>query len=118
MNEGTAIDMAKEKMKELKVEDYILRYRHLRLDAKEKREIKAENQIYVLTYPLYNLKLQSKLGIYDLADDGLNELQHVHTGVLKLENQSNIRLDVKFIQAIPLNKRKKIATKNIEDGGI
>ena len=104
MNEGTAVEMAKEKMKEMCVEHYILRYRHLRLDAKEKREIKAENQIYVLTYPLYSLTLISKMGIYDLADDGLNELQHVHTGQLTLQNQSGVRLDVKFIQAIPINK--------------
>ncbi len=103
MNEGTAIEIAKCKMKELSVENYILRYRHLRLDANEKREIKAENHIYILTYPFYNLRIKSKAGIYDLADDGLNELQHVHRGLLQLENQSNVRLDVKFIQAIPMN---------------
>ena len=114
MNEGTAIEMAREKMKELRVKDYILRYRHIRLDGKEKRVIKAENEIYVLTYPFYNLKLQSKAGIYDLADDGLNELQHVHRGILELENQSNVRLDVKFVQAIPLHEENKEEQENKE----
>lgn len=104
MNEGTAIEMAKEKMKEQCVEEFILRYRHFRLDANEKRVVRAENQVFVLTYPFYNLKLKSKSGLYDLADDGLNELQHVHTGIIELENQSSVRLDVKFIQAIPIHK--------------
>ena len=46
MNEGTAIEIAEGKMRELGVgEDYILRYRHLRLDPKEKRKLKGENHL-------------------------------------------------------------------------
>lgn len=105
MNEGTAITIAEHKMKELGVgENYILRYRHFRLDPNEVREIKGENHLYILTYPFYNIKVSSKAGVYDLEDDGINELQHVHRGIIKIENKSNVRLDVKFIQAIPMNE--------------
>lgn len=103
MNEGTAINIAEHKMKELGVgENYILRYRHFRLDPLEEREIKGENHIYILTYPFFNIKVSSKAGVYDLEDDGINELQHVHRGIIRIKNKSNVRLDVKFIQVIPI----------------
>lgn len=103
MEEGTAMKIAEHKMKELGVgENYILRYRHLRLDPNEVREIKGENHLYIMTYPFFNITVSSKAGVYDLEDDGINELQHVHRGIIKLENKSSGRLDVKFIQVIPI----------------
>ena len=106
MEEGTGIAIAKNKMKELGIAecDYILRYRHFRLDPNEKREIKGDNHYFILIYPYFNVKLESKMGIYDMEDDGVNELQHLHSGLIKIENQSRIRLDVKFIQVIPVEK--------------
>lgn len=106
MNEGTAIEIAKGKMKELGIgDDYIIRYRHLRLDPKEERIIKGGNELFIFIYPYYNITIESKLGIYDLEDEGLNELQHVHRGTVIITNKSNIRLDAKFIQVIPLEKQ-------------
>ncbi|NOQ75641.1 MAG: hypothetical protein GQ574_26775 [Crocinitomix sp.] len=108
MNEGTAITIAEHKMKELGVGDnYILRYRHFRLDPNEVREIKGENHLYILTYPFNDIKISSKAGVYDLKDDGINELQYVHRGVIRIENKSGVRLDAKFIQAIPLVEERE-----------
>ena len=108
MNEGTAIDIAKGKMKELGVgDDYIIRYRHLRLDPHEKIEIKAYNEYYILTAPHYRIKITSKTGIYDMRDNGLNEMQHMHSGSIQLQNQASWRLNIRFIQVIPLEKIKK-----------
>jgi len=106
VNEGTAIEVAKSKMKELGVgENYIIRYRHLRLDSQEKRRIKGENHLYILIQPTYWIKVKSKAGIYNMSDNGINELQHIHRGLIEVENPSRRRLDAKFIQVIPLQKK-------------
>ncbi|MCH2216323.1 MAG: hypothetical protein MK086_14245 [Flavobacteriales bacterium] len=96
-------------MKELGLaeEDYIIRYRHFRLDPEEKREIKGDNHYYFFIYPYYNIRVESKTGLYDMDDDGVNEMQHYHTGLIKLENQSKNRMDAKFIQIVPLEMRRK-----------
>jgi len=103
VNEGTAIEFARCKMRELGVDDnYIIRYRHFRLDPNEILEIKGENHLYVFIRPLNNVKVKSKAGIYDMKDDGINELQHVHNGIITVENQTKDRQNCKFIQIIPL----------------
>lgn len=101
MDEGTALKFGAIKMCEQGVKKYISRYRHLRINPYESVEINAGNDIYIIIYPYYNVRVESKAGIYDTRDNGLNEMQHIHRGVIKVENQSKIRLDVKFIQFIP-----------------
>ncbi len=102
MNEGTAIIIAEHKMRELGVGDnYLIRFRHFRLDPKEVLEIRGENHLYILTYPFYNIRVSSKTGIYDLADNGINEMQHIHRGIIRVENPTGSRIDAKFIQVIP-----------------
>ena len=103
MNEGTAIEIAESKMRELGVgEDYILRYRHLRLDPKEKRKLRGENHLYILISPEHEIKVASKAGIYDLSDTGINEIQYIHRGLILVENLVKMRVDVRFIQVIPV----------------
>ena len=107
MNEGTAIEIAERKMSEMGVGDnYILRYRHLRLDPLEKQKIKAENHLYILIRPSKSIKVASKAGIYDMIDSGINELQYTHRGLILIENLVKARVDVKFIQVIPKQKLK------------
>lgn len=108
MTEGTAIEIARCKMHELGVgNNYIIRYRHLRLDPNEKRTLKAENHIYFLLHSPDFLKVESKAGIYNMLDVAVNEQQHVHTGIIKIENQSAVIEDAKFIQVIPIQIRKQ-----------
>ncbi|MBL4862070.1 MAG: hypothetical protein JKY09_03515 [Crocinitomicaceae bacterium] len=108
MNEGTAIEIAKQKMRELGIceNDYIFRYRHLRIDPLEKRILKGENNLFILISPSYYVKITSKAGEYNMLDTGINEMQHVHRGLITVENLSEKQLDVRFIQIIPLEKRK------------
>lgn len=101
MDEGTAIKFGEIKMREQAIENYLMVYRHLRVDRLETLEINAGNDIYILTYPYYNVRVESKAGIYDTKDEGLNEMQHIHRGIITIQNQSTIILDVKFIQIIP-----------------
>ncbi|MBL4704293.1 MAG: hypothetical protein JKY54_07215 [Flavobacteriales bacterium] len=111
MNEGTAIEFARRKMYELGIgERYIIRYRHFRLDPSEQIEVKAENHLFVFIYPYQNIKVSSKAGIYDSNDLAINEMQHVHRGLIQIENQSKTRLGAKFIQVIPLIKTNESKT--------
>jgi hypothetical protein len=107
MEEGTAIAVAKGKMKEIGIGDeFILRYRHFRLDPQETRVVKADNQYFILIYPYFNVKVKSKRGLYDMDDDGINELSHLHSGSIEITNQTNVRMDAKFLQVIPLENIK------------
>lgn len=108
MNEGTAIEIARCKMKELGIgKRYVLRYRHFRLDANESTTIKGENNLYILIEPSDLLRVSSKAGIYNMSDAGANELQHVHRGLIKVFNSASVRLDARFLQVIPLHKKTK-----------
>lgn len=112
MNEGTAIELARRKMKEMGVgKKYILRYRHFRLSPSEKITIRGENHLFILIDPPYRIKVKSKAGIYNMVDQGINELQHIHRGLIVVENPISRTLDTRFIQVIPLHKRKE-ETKN------
>lgn len=107
MEEGTAIAVAKGKMKEIGIGDeYILRYRHFRLDAEETRTVKADNQYFILINSESQVKVKSKRGLYDMEDDGINELSHLHSGKIEITNQTNLRTDAKFLQVIPLESKK------------
>ncbi len=104
MEEGTAILIAKCKMQELGIEDYLLRYRHLKLDDNETLEIRSEHHLYILVTPKHFIKVESKTGIYDTQDEGLNELQYVHRGIIKVINRYPRQIDVRFLQVIPKRK--------------
>ena len=106
MNEGTAIEIAEQKMKELGIgKDYIIRYRHLMLDPQQKKEIKGENHLYILIQPNSGIMVASKAGIFNMGDTGINEQQYIHRGLILIESFLKSRIDVKFIQVIPLQKK-------------
>lgn len=110
MTEGAAIEIIKCQMLELGVgENYILRYRHLKLAPSEKRILKGENNLYVIIDFPTRLKVESKAGIFDMADKQINEQQHIHRGVITVLNQIADYTDAKFIQVIPkLKNNQKI----------
>lgn len=106
MTEGVAIEILRYQMCELGVDDYIIRYRHLRMKANETRIIKGENSLFVFIDPQANIKVESKAGIYDMREAFINEQQHLHRGIITVTNQSVVQNDARFIQAIPRQKRK------------
>lgn len=102
MTEGTAIELAKYKMKELGVgKKYLLRYRHLQLDAGAVREFRSEQDLYILIDGVESIKVESKAGVYDLLDQRVNEQQHIHSGLIRVQNTGNSTGTVRFIQVIP-----------------
>lgn len=103
MTEGLAIEIAKQKMLEFGIyENYLLRYRHFKVRTSEEITIKADNDLMLLITPDENIRVMSKSGIYNIQDNNLNEMQYVHSGTLKVKNQSStLTIQVKFLQVIP-----------------
>lgn len=105
MNEITAIEIAKSKMKEQNVKDYVLRFRHLRLDSQEVREISAENELFIMLERMPFFRVKSKAGIFDLQDTALREIQHVHTGKITITNTIAQSMIMMFLHVIPKQKK-------------
>jgi hypothetical protein len=104
MTEGTAIELAKQKMKESGEENYILRFRHFQLPPISKVELNAYNELLILIRPEPYVKMYSKTGIYNSQDTKINEMQYLHQGATIIINQDyKNHLQVKVLQVIPKN---------------
>lgn len=101
MYDTIAIAIAKSKMDELNVENYILRHRHIRLDGSEERILDAQNEWFIIITQTSFVTVKSKVGIYDLQDTALREIQHLHTGKITLNNSYHQSTTVVFLQLIP-----------------
>ncbi len=109
MTEGLAIEIAQEIMRDmgLKRKQYMLRYRHLRLQADEKRVLKGENHLFILIRGAYGVQLKSKAGVYEITDTEITEMQHVHRGLTWITSTLSRNSDVYLLQVIPKIKNKK-----------
>lgn len=107
MTEALAIEIAKSKIRELDVKEFVLRYRHIRLDGDQRRTLSADNEFYIIVARMPLLIVTSKAGVYDLQDESLRELQHVHTGKITLINTVAQSMEVKFLQVIPKVDKKQ-----------
>ncbi|GAB5417613.1 MAG: hypothetical protein Crog4KO_25980 [Crocinitomicaceae bacterium] len=108
MTEGLALDIAQEIMRDMgfKRKNYMLRYRHLRIDEGTKLVLKGENHLFILTSIPHGLKVQSKAGVFEFDDTTITEMQHVHRGLTWINNTSTRTLDAKLLQVIPKHKKK------------
>ena len=105
MTSDLALEYISKRMEEMgHGKNYLIRFRHLIFRAQEKRELTAYNQIYVLIEPTVNVRIESDVGLYDQNEDHANELQYEHRGAIKITNLSPLLNNVRFIQAIPINK--------------
>lgn len=84
--------------------DYLLKARHLVLQAGEQREIDAVNQFFILVDEVNEVNITSEFGIYDLFQLQTNELQYEHQGNMIIKNYSQEVKHIRLIQAIPLSK--------------
>ena len=78
MNEGTAIDFAEKRMKELGIENYLVRYRHLQIAPLSQITLDGENHLYLLVQPNIYTRVKSKAGIYNVRNNAINEMQYIH----------------------------------------
>ena len=107
MNTQFVLDFIPRRMKELGYSrNYITRWRHLQIDAGTTLKIDAENEYYYLIEPSSTIKVESKFGLYNLNDTGINEMQYEHRGKIQIENLSKTPQFVLFIQVIPQHHLK------------
>lgn len=109
MTEGLAIEVAKQKMLELGAhENYLIRFRHFQLAPMSEIKLNGYNELLILIRPQSHVIVQSKAGIYNEQDTGINEMQYVHRGLVKISNQQKADyLHVKVLQVIPKLKETK-----------
>lgn len=82
---------------------YLIRFRHMLLQIGEVRELTAYNQVFLLIDPVVALRIESDVGLFDLNEDHVNEMQYEHRGRIKITNLSLSPTNARFIQAIPIN---------------
>ena len=82
---------------------YMIRFRHLRLEADEERRLDGHNQLFILIEPPDDITVESDAGYFDLSSDLINEVQYEHQGEIVFTNHSPFLNHVRFIQVIPKN---------------
>lgn len=80
---------------------YLVRFRHLVMQPKEKRKIYAGTHIFLLIDPCGDIRVESDVGLYDLSEEKAGEMQYEHRGEINVTNYSAFKGHVKFIQVIP-----------------
>ncbi len=80
--------------------EYYLRFRHFALSPFEVRIIDNGPHFFVLAEPTENIRIQSDMGIFDVAEMGANELQYEHQGAMQLTNYSPVLRHIQMIQVI------------------
>jgi hypothetical protein len=81
--------------------DYSVLFRELRFRANESLTFKAAGQYWFFEDNIPpQFLISSELGIYDLLDNRINEMQHEHTGTIKISNRSASVLLLRVVIAI------------------
>ncbi len=92
------------KMKAIGAEDYALSFRELPIKKTVTLEIDATNQFYFFVAGFSaDITITSETGVYDLLDTTTNEMQHEHTGKIKIYNRGSGTVFLQFIVVIPNN---------------
>jgi len=89
-------------------DSYQIRFRHFVLSPGEIRTIDAGVQLFILVSPTDTIRIDSDVGIFDLTETNVNELQYEHQGTIKLTNYSATVQHLPMIQVIV--KPKQYAT--------
>ena len=80
--------------------EYLIRFRHFVLQPEEKRKLDGNNQLFVLTEPFNDMRVESTVGLFDLSEDQVNELYYEHRGIITITNYAVHINHVRFIQVI------------------
>ena len=85
-------------------ENYSLSFRELPVKKTVTIDIDATGQYYFFIAGFStDISITSETGVYDLAATNLNELQHEHTGKIKILNRGSVTVFLQFIVVIPNN---------------
>lgn len=104
MTESMIHDYVRKRMAEMGHPDFLIRHRHLILDAHTTTELSAHGELYLILGELEPwLTVSSVQGIYNTGIQNTSELQHEHTGVITIQNQSVFQLPLQLMQVTPKN---------------
>ncbi|MBA2611313.1 MAG: hypothetical protein H0U95_05025 [Bacteroidetes bacterium] len=108
MNVALALEYIPRRMKELGYgTDYYIRFRHFVLQGNEKIEFDAYNQFFILVEEIADMSVQSDFGLFDIAEDKINEQTYEHQGSISINNYASHINHIRFIQVIPKHRFKK-----------
>jgi hypothetical protein len=87
-------------------------FRELRFKANEALTFKVPGQFWFLEDNIPpQFLISSEMGIYDLMDNRINELQHEHSGTIKMINRSSGVLLLRVVILIPSKRKSYAATR-------
>ncbi|MFO0357637.1 MAG: hypothetical protein ACK50A_11855 [Sphingobacteriaceae bacterium] len=108
MNTALALEYIPRRMRELGYgSDYYIRFKHFVLQPNEKMELDAYNQFFILVEEVADVRVESEFGLYDIAEDKINEQSYEHQGSITIHNCLSTINHIRFIQVIPKHKPKK-----------
>lgn len=102
MTEVLALEFAKRRMLELRIDHYTFRIRHFVIPPAGKTEVEAWNEFFILLKHNCDVSVTSAFGVYDLSAEHINEMQYEHHGAIQMENLSeNVAAHIEFLHVIP-----------------
>lgn len=108
MTIALALEYIPRRMKELGFgAEYYIRFRHFVLQPKEKMEIDAYNQFYILVEDTTDLNITSDFGLFDIAESNTNEQTYEHQGTIAINNYADRINHLRFIQVIPKHSTQR-----------
>lgn len=108
MNTALALEYIPRRMRELGYgSDYYIRFKHFVLQPNEKMELDAYNQFFILVEEVADVRVESEFGLYDIAEDKINEQTYEHQGTIIITNYATRINHIRFIQVIPKHKQNK-----------
>jgi hypothetical protein len=108
MNILFALEYIPRRMRELGYGDnYVMRYHHFRIENSEAIDFDATDDLLLLINPEVSIRLESVNGIFDTGDEAVRQLQHEHTGKVKIINRLKFFTHVLLIQVTPLHPKKQ-----------
>ena len=81
--------------------EYHIRFRHFRLLPGAVEKLAAFNQLFILVEPPEDVTVESDTGLFNVAEDGSNEMQYEHRGNITITNNSALSAHTRMIQVIP-----------------
>ena len=107
MTINLALEYIPRRMEELGYKkNYIIRFRHLILQANETQTIDADNQFFYLIEEAENVRVESETGVFDLSESNVNEMQYEHQNKIQITNYLSDINHLRFIQIIPRHTLK------------
>lgn len=100
MTPDLANEYIQRRMQALGRGDYQMWLRHLVLQPNETRIIQAGLHLYLLASMPNAIRIESDMGVFDLSETKVNELQYEHQGTITITNQSHSFQHLPMIQVI------------------